>query len=218
MGKKQNSHQAPQAWRFHLGKTNPHKIWLWKPEGQNFKSSYNQLGLPPGTLKIIRLSSGRSWEGDKKLSPSPWKESTTNSPMETSIKAVLKKMPGVYGRDICLLISEHVLEGQGSLGNFTKNKVFGRCHFHPPTSQPRYTDTCRNQLSMITLQLACYSVPYLHVLSICPFQLGLGSRSSPTTDQHKLSSHCTSCLGVLLLTCPLQYVLGWSPSKVVSQA
>ena len=35
-------------------------------------------------------------------------------------------MPGVYKREIYLLISEYVLEGQGSLGDFSRNKEAGR--------------------------------------------------------------------------------------------
>ena len=39
-------------------------------------------------------------------------------------------MPGVYGK-IQLLISEYVLEGNVSLGNFSKNKRDGGCPFFP---------------------------------------------------------------------------------------
>lgn len=40
-------------------KTNPHNVWLGKTGGLNFMSIYDQLGLPPGTLKIC---SGRARE------------------------------------------------------------------------------------------------------------------------------------------------------------
>lgn len=31
------------------------------------------------------------------------------------------KLPGVYKREICFLVSESMLEGEGSLGDFSKN-------------------------------------------------------------------------------------------------
>ena len=56
-------------------------------------------------------------------------------------------MQGGYKREICLLISEHVLKGNGSLGNFSKNKRVGRCYSPHPTPQPNYLDTCRKHCS-----------------------------------------------------------------------
>ena len=40
-------------------------------------------------------------------------------------------MPGAYKRDSYSLNSEHVLEGQGSEGDTSRNKGAGRCHFFP---------------------------------------------------------------------------------------
>jgi len=76
-----------------------------------------------GTLKISR-------QGERKLSPCPSRNSTTNSPDEIQHKSSsLKNAWDIYRREIGLLISEHVLEGYGSLRDFSKNKRAGGHHF-----------------------------------------------------------------------------------------
>ena len=40
-------------------------------------------------------------------------------------------MPGAYGKEIYLLISECVLEGQESLGDFSRSKGASECYFLP---------------------------------------------------------------------------------------
>ena len=51
-------------------------------------------------------------------------------------------------------------EGQGSLGDFSKNKRAGSLYFLP-TPQPRYTNTCRKQQSVNTPA---------SLLTMCPTQ------------------------------------------------
>ena len=62
------------------------------------------------------------------------------------------KMPGVYRKEVYLLISE--LEGQGSLGDVSKKKVLVETTASP-TPQTRYTGNCWDHYSMNTLHLAC---------------------------------------------------------------
>ena len=120
-----------------LGKTNPYNIWLWKPEWPNVTSSYNQWGLTLRTLKISEHGSERA-RGDKN-----WVSSFKGTIQWTvllrySMEEEVWKTLGVY-RKIYLLISEHVLEGQGSLGDVTKNKTAGGQHFLllPPSLDTR---------------------------------------------------------------------------------
>ena len=40
-------------------------------------------------------------------------------------------MPRVNRKETYLLISEYVLEGKGPLGNFSRDKGVGKCHFPP---------------------------------------------------------------------------------------
>lgn len=80
------------------------------------------------TLKIIR-------QGEKKVSPCPSRDSTTNRPDELQHRInSLKNARGIYRREIGLLISEHVLEGAGSLEDFSNNKRASKCHFPPVRS------------------------------------------------------------------------------------
>ena len=62
-------------------------------------------------------------------------DGTTTTLLGYSIESAIWKTPGVYRKEIYLLISELVLEGQKVLGDFFKNKRAGRRHFPlpPPT-------------------------------------------------------------------------------------
>ena len=89
-------------------------------------------------------------------------------------------MPGVYGREIYLLIADPVLVGQGSLGDVTKNKSAGGHNF---PSLPPSLDTqtivetaqwvpTQQELSLPTLltecptlALFCESTPSIPVLA-----------------------------------------------------
>ena len=62
-------------------------------------------------------------------------KSQLSNPMVIQHRNSLKKKPGVNMRGICLLITECVLEGQGSLGNFSRNRGAGKHHF--PLQPPR---------------------------------------------------------------------------------
>ena len=102
--------------------TNPKTFSFENQRGQNFKSSYNQQDLTPGTLKI----------------------STTKSPTEIQHRG--SNLKNAWGRrmEICLLISEHVLEGQGfgyMISPGTKELVGAISLPYPPAL---HTDTSRN--------------------------------------------------------------------------
>ena len=67
-------------------------------------------------------------------------------------------MPGVYKKEIYILILEHVLKGWGSLGRLLKKKkkkkdLAGISSF--PCLQPKYMGTNRDLSTMNTLCLAC---------------------------------------------------------------
>lgn len=57
-----------------------------------------------------------------------------------------------------MLILEHMLEGQGSFGDFSRNKVAGGCHILPQPSS-KNTSTCRNQHCQPSLP---------NLLTVCP--------------------------------------------------
>ena len=97
---------------------NPYNIWFWKPQGPN-----NQWGLTPGTLKIM-AQLWDSWEG----AVPALKETVQQTALVSySIEAAVWKIPGTY-KKIYLLIPEHVLERQGFLGDYYKNKSTSGCH------------------------------------------------------------------------------------------
>lgn len=54
-------------------------------------------------------------------------------------------MPGVHGRDMCLLISERMLEGQGLLGDFSRNKGLNGHYFIPMSLSIHMEDNYQNQ-------------------------------------------------------------------------
>ena len=118
----------------------------------------------------------------------------------------------IYRRKICLLISKHVLEGQGLLGDFSKNKRPSRCHFHP------YMDKCISQCSMDTLYLTCQQHALPHTfLWIWLLQPGLVCRSPAIADPHTLLAQC-ALHWCSPMDFPLQYALSQNPSKVMLQA
>lgn len=95
-----------------------------------------------------------------KKSP-PLKRRQTNSPKEIQHRSSSLKDAWVYGSEICLLISEHVLEEQESLGDFSRNKRAGRQHFPllHPSSETR-TPAGTGMTSTLSTWLA-YTVPTL---------------------------------------------------------
>jgi len=65
-----------------------------------------------------------------------------------STEVAVCKTPGVFGKEIYLLISGPVLEGRGSLGNFSRKKGTSRHHFpHLLSSLDTQTPTYGNQYS-----------------------------------------------------------------------
>ena len=88
-------------------KMNPHNVWLWKPEGLNSASSYNQWGL---TSEDVGSGKTRRKTGNWALCLK--KTAQEIAPLTYSIEGAVWKIPGVHRREICLLISEHVLMGQ----------------------------------------------------------------------------------------------------------
>lgn len=103
----------------------------------NFTSSYNWQSLTLRTPKISRLSSVLAG-GRQETESSPLKRHHNKQQRRDterySIEAAIWKIPGLYRREICLLITEHVLEGQGSLGEFSRNKGAGEHNFLSPSS------------------------------------------------------------------------------------
>lgn len=119
-----------------------------------------------------------------------------NSLLRYSIEAAVWKTPGV-SRKIYLLISKHVKQGQGSLGDFPKNKRFGRHHFYPITPKPRYTDTCRKQSKYSQPSFANSTLHPCILLCTCHIQPALG-RSFPK----QLRSPTSRPVQTLLSVCP----------------
>lgn len=109
--------------------TNPYDIWLWKPERPNFTSSYNEQSLTPQTLELADAALGEL--GGQKENEIPPLKKTMNSPVEIEYRSSSLKNIWEIGNEICLLTSEHVLEGQGSLGDFSRNKGAGKHHSSP---------------------------------------------------------------------------------------
>lgn len=71
-------------------------------------SSYDQWGLPPGTLKFSELSSRRA----RRVTGSgvlPLERQHNKEPREAAQKQQFKKMPGIYAKKIYLLISQQHL-------------------------------------------------------------------------------------------------------------
>lgn len=123
-------------------------------------------------------------------------------------------MHGVYGKEICLLIPEHVLEGQGSLRDFSKNKRAGGCHFLPPTSQPRRMDTCGKEYGASSHHVTCWQcAPPPHSPPNTALQPDVSSRLSPTADLHKPCWRHMSCPCILL-----QYTSDRNPPNAVLPA
>lgn len=61
-----------------------------------------------------------------------------NSSAEIQLRSSSLKTPGVCGGEIYLFISEHTLEGQGSLGEFSRNRGASRCHLPFPVQTQRH--------------------------------------------------------------------------------
>lgn len=74
-------------------------------------------------------------------------------------------MHGVYRREICLIISQNVLERQGLLGDFPRIKDLAIKDPYP-TPEPRYPDTCGRQHSSNTFRLIMYILHFTLTL-IC---------------------------------------------------
>lgn len=103
-------------------------------------------------------------------------------------------MSGVYRNKIYLLISEHVIEGQGTWQDISRNKGASR-HCFPPTSQPRHLwEPAERQCSTLSL------------LTVCP---------NPTFSwRHTPPARLAS---VWAAAVPLKHALGQSPAKAVPQ-
>ena len=98
-----------------------------------------------------------------------------------SIEATIWKILGVYRRAMRLLISKHVLEGQGSLGDFSGNKGTGRHHFPPPhinTQLPEWMSA----MPTLDTKLANSTYHPCILLQTLSLQPGHNSRSLPTAD------------------------------------
>lgn len=68
---------------------------------------------------------------------------------------IQKQNPGGYRKDTYLVISEHVLEGLGSLGDFSKNERAGRHHISPLLPRKDTWTPEGNSTAQHTLHLAC---------------------------------------------------------------
>lgn len=98
------------------------------------------------------------------------KNSTTNSHTKRQDRnSSFWKISGVYRKEIYLLISEHVLVGQGSLGHFSKSKRAGGCHFPAPTTSLDTWIPVGTILSKHSPSSA-NSMPCPMLLQICPLQ------------------------------------------------
>lgn len=115
-------------WKDFMGKINPHNTWLWKKEGPNYVSYYNQQDLEPGILKIRRLHSGRPQRplgnGVPVLKKSTWQQ-------RYNMEAAVWKTPGAEGRETYLLILEHGPVRQESWGDPTRKKGTKKLHLCP---------------------------------------------------------------------------------------
>ena len=109
-------------------KINPYNIWLGKPEGHNFTSTYNQWGLTPLEL-YNNLAWLWYWKTIGNWISALKKTAQIIAPQRYCMEAAVWKMPGVYGRQICLIISECVLEEWELLENFSRNKGASECNF-----------------------------------------------------------------------------------------
>lgn len=143
------SHQRP-----HMGKMNPRKISLWKTEGLNVKSSYNQQGLIPGPLKISRESQkGKLREETKSL---PLKRRQNKQPhWDTASKPQLENSCGIWEWDLFTNMRTCV-GGTGILGKFLQEQRRWWASFHSPSPQPTHVTPVGTSILHSTRHLTWY--------------------------------------------------------------
>lgn len=110
-------------------------------------------------------------------------------------------------------MSKHVLQGQGTLGNFSKNKSPGRCPF-PPVPPSLDKQTPGVQHSPLSLLTACVQRPCSSADLSPPIHQDftgvlLGTCCSPPTAGWL--AHLAPPLSLQIY--PFQYALGRSPPK-----
>lgn len=97
-------------------------------------SSYNHYSLTPGTLKVCELSSGKARGQGETESPSLKRQHNKQSTKIKHRSGSLKNARGVSDGDLFTSL-KHVVEGQESLGDFSKNKGAHSHHLsHLPPS------------------------------------------------------------------------------------
>lgn len=131
------------------------QIWLWKTrclQKKTFCKFLWSVGLNTWNLIIILFGSRRarrvigSWVSDLK------ETAQLAAPQRYSIETTIWKMSGVYGKEISLYTqSVCVLERQGLLGNFSRNKVARGYYF--PTPAPSLDTRTPTGTSTTTLSI-----------------------------------------------------------------
>lgn len=74
---------------------------------------------------------GDPW-GQIETKPPPLKRQCKKQAAEIQLEAAVSKLPGAYGKEHYLVISEPVSKGQDSLRDFSRKKGAVGCHFPPP--------------------------------------------------------------------------------------
>lgn len=90
-------------WGACMGKMNPHTICLWKSEGPNSVSSYNQWDLNPRTLNISSLSSVKAQRAIESWVPA-LKEGAQQAIERQGRSSSLKNTRGKQGRELFIYL------------------------------------------------------------------------------------------------------------------
>ena len=105
---------------------NPHTMWLRKSDMPNYLSSYNQLDLESGTLKIIGFGSERAWRVVGSRVPALKEKAPQTAFRNTAQKQQFEYHLGhTYRRESYLYISEF------PVGLLQEHRS-SRYHFPPP--------------------------------------------------------------------------------------
>ena len=96
---------------------------------------------------------------------------------------------------MCPLISKHVLEGHGSLGDFSRSKGAGRQRFSSPSHSLDTGNLWEPMQHQHSLPLLAKSMPHPHILLWThPLQPGLQFRPLPQLAQKNLTNTATLSL------------------------
>lgn len=96
----------------------------------------------------------RKLEGDRKWSTPHYKDSIINNLAKIQHRNNSLKNAWVIQERDYLLISEPVLERQGYLGDFSRNKIAGRYHFLSPPPDKTQTPEGTSTVPTVTTYLA----------------------------------------------------------------